>query len=94
VARCRVEPVVLLGRPSGADELLGRGRFQRHSARSWQGKGRLTLKMCLVQRRAETAKANDAAAASANDVNSESRAMRDEEETLQIPRCALLTRRP
>ena len=50
--------------------------------------------MCLVQLRAETSKPNVADATSANVVNSDPRVMRDEEEILQISRCALLTWRP
>jgi hypothetical protein len=50
--------------------------------------------MCLVQLRAETAKLNVADAVRANAVNSDPRAMRDEEIVLQISRCALLTLRP
>ena len=88
------EPVALLGRPSGTDAILGRGGLLLHSARSWQRTGRLTLKMCLVQHRAETAKPNIADAISAKEVNSDPRAMRDEEKILQISRCALLTLRP
>ena len=53
----------------------------------------MTLKMCLVQLRAETAKPNVADAVSANEVNSDPRAMREEEGILQISRCALLTGR-
>jgi hypothetical protein len=57
-ASCRLakgEPAVLLGRPGGTDEILGRGGtcFLRR-VRAWQRPGRLTLKMCLVQLRAET----------------------------------------
>jgi hypothetical protein len=44
--------------------------------------------MCLVQLRAETPKLNVADVASANEVNSDPRAMREEEAILQIPRCA------
>ena len=88
------EPVSLLGRPSGTDEILGRGEVLLPSARSWQRAGCSTLKMCLVQHRAETAKPNVADADSANEVNSVPRAMREEEEILQISRCALLTWRP
>ena len=54
----------------------------------------MTLKMCLVQLRAETSKPNGAGAVSAKEVNSDPRAMREEEKNLQISRCALLTLRP
>jgi hypothetical protein len=50
--------------------------------------------MCLVQLRAETSKPNVADAVSAKEVNSDPRAMREEEKSLQISRCALLTLRP
>lgn len=64
------------------------------SARFWQRTGRMTLKMCLVQLRAETSKLNSAGAVSAKEVNSDSRVTREEEEILQISRSALLTLRP
>ena len=91
---CGGEPVSLLGRPGGTDEILGRGDLRLHSARSWHRTRRLTLKMCLVQHRAETAKPNVAGAVSAKEVNSDPRATREEERILQISRCALLTWRP
>jgi hypothetical protein len=50
--------------------------------------------MCLVQRRAATAKPNVAGAVSAKEVNSDPQAMREEEEFLQISRCALLKGAP
>ena len=84
----------MLGRLCGTDEILGRGGLLRHNARSWQRTGRLTLKMCLVQLRAETSKPNVAGAVCAKEVNSDPRAMREEDRNLQISRCALLTLRP
>jgi hypothetical protein len=48
----------------------------------------------LVQLRAETPDPNVADADGAKVVNSDPRAMRDEERSLQISRCALLTGRP
>ena len=50
----------------------------------------MTLKMCLVQLRAETLTPNVAGAVRAKEVNSDPRAMREEEEFLQISQCALL----
>jgi hypothetical protein len=91
---CEGEPVALLGRPSGTDKILGRGGLCRRSVGSWQRTERVTLKMCLVQLRAETAKPNSAGAVSAKAVNSDARVTREEEEILQISRCALLTLRP
>jgi hypothetical protein len=44
--------------------------------------------MCLVQLRAETPNPKSAGAVSANEVNSDPRAMRDEEINLPISRCA------
>ena len=88
------EPVSLLGPPSETAAILARGGDILHSARSWQRAGRRTLKMCLVQRRAETDKPNSADAVHANEVNRTLRASRDEETILQISRCALLTWRP
>ena len=49
-----------------------------------KGRGGLTLKMCLVQLRAETSKPNVAGAVRAKEVNSDPRAMRDEEEILVL----------
>ena len=69
----------MLGRLSGTDEILGRGGLLLHSVPSWQRTGCRTLKMCLVPLRAETAKPNVAGAVSAKEVNSDPRAMREEE---------------
>jgi hypothetical protein len=76
----------LLGRPGGTDAIPGRGGLLLSRARSWQRTERWTLKMCLVQLGAETSKPNGAGAVSAKEVNRAPRALREEEEILQISR--------
>ena len=64
----------------------------RHTARVRRKQG--ATRSFVPQRRAETAKPNVARGVSAKEVNSDQRAVREEEEFLQISQCAPLTGRP